>query len=228
MNWSEITAIFGGTFDPPHLGHYEAVQGLFEKPGVKQVMIMPAATPPHKPAHCSIEDRLKMTELCFKNFPNILINFFEIEMSRKRSTQLNYSFNTIKAISQDIPPGKLAFVIGTDQLEKFHTWFRFPEIVTLCNWIVLKRAPLPIEPALKEIQHFISQSILEPQNQNVWKIRNSKNFMIMVETDAPGWSSTQIRENIAKTGKIPEGSVPPTVETYLKTKGLYGTALNRT
>lgn len=228
MNWSEVTAIFGGTFDPPHLGHTQAVQGLFEKPGVKQVMIMPAATPPHKPAQCTIEDRLKMTELCFKNFSNVMINFFEIEIYRKRPNQLNYSFNTIKAISQDIPSSKLAFVIGTDQLEKFHTWYRFPEIMTLCNWIVLKRAPLPLEPAMKEIQHFISQGILDPQSQSEWKIRNSKNSMVTVETDAPGWSSTQIREQIAKTGQIPTSSVPPTVETYLKTKGLYGTKSSKT
>ncbi len=226
MNWSEVTAVFGGTFDPPHLGHFEAVKGLFTNPGVKRVIIMPSASPPHKPSNCSIQDRLKMAELCFQSrhfLGPVLMNFFEIEASRKNPSKLNYSFNTIQALSQEIPSQQLAFVIGTDQLEKFHTWYRFPEVMTLCHWIVLKRTPLPLEPALKEIQQFVGQGLLENQSGTHWKIKNSKNSMLLVDTPAPGWSSTQIRESITKTGQIPTHSLHPDVETYLKALGLYGT-----
>ncbi|HUP55886.1 MAG TPA: adenylyltransferase/cytidyltransferase family protein, partial [Bdellovibrionota bacterium] len=69
MNWREVTAIFGGTFDPPHLGHREAVAGLFRNPGVREVWVMPAASPPHKPAIATAEQRLELARLAFGPHP---------------------------------------------------------------------------------------------------------------------------------------------------------------
>lgn len=63
--WHETTAIFGGRFDPPHLGHLEAVQGLFRYPGVKAVRVIPAAAPAHKATSASMTDRAEMSRLCF-------------------------------------------------------------------------------------------------------------------------------------------------------------------
>src|SRR3954447_18077682 len=66
--WSEVTAVFGGRFDPPHLGHREAVRGLFERPGVSRVVILPSASPPHKPTWASAENRAEMASLNFQTF----------------------------------------------------------------------------------------------------------------------------------------------------------------
>src|SRR5690242_6332660 len=58
-------ALFGGTFDPPHLGHRQAVRDLIELAGVQRVLILPSASPAYKPTVASREDRVAMARLCF-------------------------------------------------------------------------------------------------------------------------------------------------------------------
>src|ERR1044072_1797188 len=88
--WSNITAVFGGRFDPPHLGHREAVRGLFEHPGVKRVLIVPSASPPHKPTWATAEQRAGMAGLNFKattkdSFPaEVELDLRELDRARLR------------------------------------------------------------------------------------------------------------------------------------------------
>src|SRR3954447_542478 len=91
--WSEVTAVFGGRFDPPHLGHREAVRGLFEYPGVRRVLIIPSASPPHKPTFAAAEDRVQMAQLNFKSTatdsypPEVEVNLLELERSQRNPLQ---------------------------------------------------------------------------------------------------------------------------------------------
>jgi nicotinate-nucleotide adenylyltransferase len=65
MNWHEVTAVFGGTFDPPHLGHREAIAGLFKNPGVSRALVIPSFIPPQKPQAVGSDHRVAMAKLCF-------------------------------------------------------------------------------------------------------------------------------------------------------------------
>ncbi len=224
--WSEVTALFGSRMDPPHLGHREAVRGLLRNPGVRNVLIIPAASPPHKPVQASAKHRTEMAQINFSSarsdsFPTeVRIDEIEIKRALRNPNQLSYSFDTIEEIRPQYP--HLAFVIGSDQLQSMHTWHRFPEILTLCHWIVIQRKPDGLEQTQQTLQAWSASGLIENKQSQLWNIRNSQYFIQTVTTDAPPISSTQIRREITRTGSPPASSLLPEVEGYLKLHQIYG------
>ncbi len=230
--WSEITAVFGGTFDPPHLGHREAVRGLFSDPGVARVWVIPSGQPPHKAASelCRPQDRLEMARLNFSSHPGdpfppaVTIDSREIERS-ERSERPSYTYDTLLELGREI--GQLAFVVGADQLRDLRSWYRFPEILGLCHWIVLARKPQGEELARKTLQGWSAQGLCRTTSDpTTWQLIGEvggDRFLKLVPTEAPALSSTAIRERLGRTGEPPEGSLHPEVLSYLKSQRLYGT-----
>lgn len=222
-SWSEVTAIFGGTFDPPHEGHVTAVFGLFREPGILRALVVPAASPPHKPCVASSEDRVKMTRLAFAQAPSgaeIRVELLELERARTHPGVPSYSFDTISELRRGDP--QLAFVIGTDQLSKLHTWHRFPEILELCHWIVLERKPDGRNIALQTLKEWASSGLLRPLSETNYETR-SETRLALVPTEAPGISSTDIRQTIGREGTPAAGTVPEAVLAHLKAHRIYGT-----
>jgi nicotinate-nucleotide adenylyltransferase len=230
MTGSDVTALFGGGFDPPHLGHREAVRGLFGLPGVTRVWVIPSATPPHKPSHCPAEHRLAMASIGFQSTPQDPlpeeIEILSVEIDRARATgRPSYSYDTL----QELKPrnSKLAFVIGADQLAALPTWYRFPEVLELTNWIVLERKPGGSELARKTLSEWESSQLIakdRPTDQGLptWKLRNPRNSLILAPTEAPALSSTAIRESLGRSGQAPAQSLLPEVLAYILRHKLYG------
>lgn len=228
--WNEVTAIFGGRFDPPHLGHREAVKGLFQFPAIKQVLILPSATPPHKPALTPMEDRLEMARLNFKPTPQstypteITIHSCEVDRAKKNPHIPTTSFETLEELKPQFP--HLAFVIGADQLTQLPTWHRFLDLLVCCHWIVIQRKPENNETTNKNLHQTLSEwqssQLIRAVSTQTWQLRNSPYRLTLVPTEAPALSSTQIRESLSKNGTPPDGSLLPEVWAYLKQKKLYG------
>lgn len=233
VRWSEVTALFGGTFDPPHAGHRAAVDGLFALPGVRSVRVIPSAAPPHKPTLASTQDRVAMVRLAFASsaaYPPrgpVELDLCEIERSAARSGALTYSFDTLNDLRKLGTP--LAFVLGTDQFQKLPTWHRFPEVLGLCHWIVLERKSAPDESSQKPgawrstLTEWAACGLVRAEADG-WRVRSGGNTFIQgFETQAPALSSTRIRESLARSGNPPTGSVQPEVIAYLMKHRLYGT-----
>lgn len=230
-SWHETTALFGGTFDPPHLGHREAVRGLFSAPGVKRVLVIPAATPPHKPVSTPVEDRVEMARLNFSATPrdpypsDVLVDLREIWRAKIQGRP-SYSYETLQELKRDIPD--LAFVIGTDQLESLPQWYRFPEILELCHWIVLERKPDGAKRAEAVLKDWVASGLAQADERGAgpggFRLRGGKTWLKRVPTEAPPLSSTQLRETLARTGQAPEGALIPEVLAYLKQRRLYGSS----
>ncbi len=247
MHWNEVTALFGGTFDPPHLGHREAVRGLFELPGVRRVQVIPSADPPHKTGITPAEHRVAMTRLCFSSTPlsaypaEVRVDLREIERAARYPNIRSYSFDTLLEARSEF--GSIAFVIGTDQFKDLPHWYRFPEILGLSHWIVLDRKTDEQTEASHELlqrtlREFTSSGLLRPASQSAehmnspssllggqasWAIRDSKTVLQVIPTEAPALSSSAIRQSLGRTGQAPEGSLLAEVEAYLKQNRLYGT-----
>lgn len=242
-NWANRTAIFGGRFDPPHLGHKEAVLSLFSNPGVGRVLIVPTACPPHKPASATAVERAEMAELCFNlgitsHAADITLELCELRAFEANPEKPSYSFHTIQYLSSQ-HHSDLAFVIGTDQLFQLNTWFRFPELLGLCHWIVIDRkSPAPQKAALKAeqiLEAWKSSGILNSRiNERTWTVSRSTpshippKEIIVVPTEAPAISSTEIRESIARTPVTQDWEpkvssyLASSVLSYLKKHKLYG------
>jgi nicotinate-nucleotide adenylyltransferase len=225
--WSEVTAILGGRFDPPHLGHREAVRGLFERPGIQRVVILPSASPPHKPTWATADDRAEMAHLNFQTygfdkFPAAVnLDRRELDRARLRPDIPSYTADSLQELRQIYP--KLAFVVGTDQLAQLSTWSRFPLLLSLSHWIILERKPKGSEVARQTLQEWVASGLAMPSSQpNTFQISNVGTFLTLVPTEAADVSSTGIRETISKTGAPPPGTLLPEVAGYLKDHKLYG------
>lgn len=228
IRWSDVTAVFGGTFDPPHLGHRIAARELLQNPGVKCVLVIPSADPPLKSAKVPLQHRVRMVELNFASVPGdpmpseLEIDLREIQRNLKSSGRPSYTFDTLQELSSEIPA--LAFVTGIEQLEQMHRWHRFPEVLGHSHWLVLGRKPDGIERAQKLMQLWKSQGLAEStRDPETYAVGDGRRYLRLVPTSAPEISSTRIREAISRTGSAPKGSLLGTVEAYLKENSLYGT-----
>lgn len=225
--WSEMIALFGGRFDPPHLGHAQAIRGLFEIPGVRQVWIIPSPTPPHKPATASFEHRVELAKIgLLPAHPvgdpqAVKIDLREAERAKARPDLPTYTFDTLQDIQRE--SSQIAFVIGTDQLEQLPSWHRFPDVLGLSHWIVLARKPQGEERCLQVLGEWEASGLVQKTQQKaVWWVKGTNSYLHLVPTEAAELSSTQIREQIARTGEAPAGALSAQVLAYLKQNRLYG------
>jgi nicotinate-nucleotide adenylyltransferase len=237
VSWTGVTALFGGTFDPPHRGHRIALNGLFSDPGVARVLVLPSPSPPHKPTVASPEDRLEMARLNFAEVSGTdrlkgLVQIEECELRRgeRNPDSPTYTYDTLLELKPQFP--HLAFVIGTDQLVKFPTWKRFKDLLGLCHWVILDRQAEKVPSgglqsgalalSERELSQWEGSGMVRRDGPQRWKTPAGTQLQI-VKTLAPALSSTRIRESLVLTGKPPEGSLLPEVQAYLMQRGIYGT-----
>jgi nicotinate-nucleotide adenylyltransferase len=216
MNWGEATAVFGGTFDPPHLGHREAIAGLFKNPGISRALVIPSFIPPQKPQAVASHHRVAMAKLCFASLPEVTVDTREIDRG-KRTGLPSFTVDTLKELKKDFP--KLAFVLGSDQLQNLPTWHRFPEILGLCDWIVLARKPDGDRHALTTLAEWQAGGLVRQTNQ-LWKTPSGTEIGVF-ETPARNVSSRNIRESFA-FGRSSD-DIAPEVKAYLMEHRIYGT-----
>lgn len=131
-------ALFGGTFDPPHVGHLILGQALLNLLDIEKVFFVPAFIPPHKKGErfSLVEDRLRMVELSTRD--NDGFGILEIEVKRGG---VSYSIDTIREVkrSYKVPGDSLFFAIGSDNLLDFDNWKSPDEIVDMCRVVVFPR-----------------------------------------------------------------------------------------
>jgi nicotinate-nucleotide adenylyltransferase len=131
--------LFGGTFDPPHLGHLAIAERARECLRLDQVIFMPSGTPPHKRgAEISrAAARVAMTRLAVRDHPAFTLDTLE---TRRRGA--SYTVDTLRTLRAQHPRARLYLVIGEDSLEEFHTWHEPESILALATLVV---APRPEE-----------------------------------------------------------------------------------
>ena len=113
--------LFGGTFDPPHLGHLIIAQTIFEAENFDQTVFVPAYQPPHKNGMkiSPVDQRLEMLNIAIKENPNFIMSDLEIE--RKG---LSYSIDTIMEYKKqnNLNSNELFYLMGSDSLRQFKKW----------------------------------------------------------------------------------------------------------
>ncbi len=128
--------LFGGTFDPPHIGHLLIAQTICEAESFDKILFIPVNIPPHKSVNTSLEDRLNMLNIAVKDNPNFEISDIEI-----RRGGVSYTIDTIRKIKEvyNIKSNKLSYLIGSDSLLNFHNWKDPEKILNECQIIVAIR-----------------------------------------------------------------------------------------
>ena len=128
--------LFGGTFDPPHIGHLLIAQTVCEAEHFDKILFIPANKPPHKRVNTSLEDRLAMLNIAVEGNPNFEISDVEI-----RRGGVSYTIDTVKMVKEEIDQenDKIFYLIGSDSLMDFHNWKGPREILDECQVVVAIR-----------------------------------------------------------------------------------------
>ena len=192
-----FTAIFGGTFNPFHNGHYEMLKALNACDKVSKIFIMPDKIPPHKSADelASDIDRLNMCKLVAEDFNKAEV--CDIEFKREGKS---YTYDTVKLLQELYPNDKLAFVCGGDMLVYFDKWYKATELMKMLPFFVFSRTST-------NSQEFIDC---------VSRFRDMGMEIFLMDDEIPNISSTDFRNGLS--GSI----LPDKIYNYIKERGLYG------
>ena len=186
--------IFGGTFNPIHMGHLLIADAAAEALELDRVIFIPAATPPHKrpPVLAEARHRLRMVKLAIHGNPRFGCS--DMEMRRGGPS---YSVETLRQLHHAMPRAKFYFLIGTDSLNELHTWREASELARLCEFICVARP---------------GEQMARPRLRGVCVHR------------LPGHpadiSSSDIRDRLARGASV-HYLVPDAVRRYIEKTGLY-------
>ena len=192
--------LFGGTFDPIHMGHIALAKRVLEQFGLDKIIFIPAGNPPHKSAKkiTDKQHRFNMVKLATENEPSFLVSDFEL-----LSDKPNYSYITISHFKQQYKSDEIFFIVGGDSFRDFPDWKNYKTLLSLCTFIVVPR------PEIAPSQYFEKFR----GDETPPRVFFLKNFAMPV-------SSTLIRKNL-QTAKRDFSQLPLAVTEYIKTNKLY-------
>ncbi len=185
--------IFGGTYDPIHIGHLITAQSVYEQRNLDKILFIPCNISPHKVGlHTApAKDRLEMVKLATSPIPHFEVSDYEI-----RKGDVSYTYDTIKHFASE--GYEIELIIGYDNLLVFDKWREPNAILELAKVLVLKRKPERTSNKFNryfEAVEFLDTPIIEI-------------------------SSTEIRERIRKGMSI-DLIVPNSVKDYIEQNKLY-------
>lgn len=198
--------LFGGTFDPPHLGHYLAASDAFEALALDRLYFVPAAQQPLKQgAGCApAADRLVMVARMVEDDPRFAVDPIEIERAG-----LSYTVDTLEAFARRSPHDERFLLVGMDVVETLDKWRTPRRIAELATVVVLRRgngsAPVETAGIAGAVRAVIGEDVRPP---------------VVLETRRVDLSSTEIRERL-RAGRSVRGFVPDVVARYITERGLY-------
>jgi nicotinate-nucleotide adenylyltransferase len=160
-NDARTVAIFGGSFNPPHVGHLLAVAYVLATEAVDQVLVVPCFDHPFGKSLAPFAHRKAMCEAAFRDLARVEVSSIEQEMGATSRTLF-----TLRELGQRNPSWRFRLLIGADILLEKDKWFGWDEIERLAPPIVLgrigfphDRAPLPVIPevASRDVRSMISR-----------------------------------------------------------------------
>jgi nicotinate-nucleotide adenylyltransferase len=216
--------LFGGTFNPIHLGHVRVIREVKSGFDLDEILIIPTALPPHKKSENVIDakDRLEMIRLAFSNDPDYVISDVELKRSGP-----SYTIDTVRYFTTMFPEStKLYLIMGLDAFLEIDTWKSYKELFLLIPFIVMFRKfgakdgqTSGSESVGNYLRSRISKGYTFSGSQSTY-IHNQKQPVFVFDVSPVDISSTTIREHIKKGISI-KHLVPEIIEDFIKTKGLY-------
>ncbi len=194
-------AVFGGTFNPFHIGHEQMLKAVCELDWVDKVLIIPSKIPPHKQVDflASDEHRLNMCRLIAEKYPKVTVS--DIEISR---TGKSYTVDTVSSLNEIYPDYKLALCIGGDMIASFTAWKEYRKILSLAELIAFMRVGTENEDFNSSIDGLISEGAR----------------ISVMSTEVTDISSTLIRDHINNRASC-EAYIPEQVLNYIYENKVY-------
>lgn len=214
--------VFGGSFNPIHLGHLLLADEILELLQLDQILFVPASQPPHKPARglAPARDRYAMTELAIRGHPRFVISDLEL-----RRPGPSYTVDTLEALRQAGGPGAaFSLIIGSETFLDLLSWRDPQRIARLARLVVIPRAGAPFDPDGIQAQKVLAEIgqerwiRIEPPHPSPAEMGGSGAFLVAA-TSLP-ISSSELRRR-ARDGRSLAYRVPDAVRAYIREHGLY-------
>lgn len=207
---SDWRLVFGGSFDPVHLGHLNLVKQLLNVFKSSKFHLLPCKNPALKNQLNSTTDhRLKMLHLAFESIKDkVFIDLREIQRSG-----ISYTFDSLKQIREEVgEKAPVAFLIGSDILDQLQLWYKFEQFHKLTNLLIIKRP----ESYLKK--NTLLQNFVELNSENAEK--PSGVLAVLELQNLLKISSSTVREKLIK-GENVDFLLEHKVLKYIKKHDLY-------
>lgn len=151
---SRTVAVFGGSFNPPHVGHVLAVAYVLAVHEVDEVLVVPAFRHPFNKDLCAFEHRAAMARLAFGDLARVSVS----EIERELGAPVSRTVDTLEALLERHSDWRLHLVIGADVLHDREKWHRFERVVELASPLVLGRAGVSHPEAPRAVLPEVSSS----------------------------------------------------------------------
>jgi nicotinate-nucleotide adenylyltransferase len=195
--------VFGGTYDPVHLGHLFVAEQCRERAQLDEIWFIPAARPPHKDQEqvTSFADRVRLLEIACQNHPA-----FRIDTRERDRPGPSYTVDTLKQLRGEHPDWEWFFVVGADGILDFPNWHQPQEILRLCTLCVVARPGYDVPDfALLARKLNISEAMIQK---------------ILIPTPQIDFASREIRARVTHAQSI-RYMVEENVRLEIESRGLY-------
>jgi len=206
-----MVGLYGGSFDPVHLGHLRIAEDIREYYNLDRVIFIPAYHSPLKPkSRASPQDRLEMLRLSIKYNP-----FFEVDEYELRKEGRSYTVDTLQYFKNErgIFP---IFIVGTDAFFSLHKWKQPEKLISIGSFIVIGRGEDGFASLQKYIETYFPQLKLTLSSE----IQEKEGFVYFFQGRRIDVSSSEIRKRVREKKSI-KYLVMPEVENYIFSKKLY-------
>ncbi len=212
--------LFGGTFNPVHIGHLRSAIEVREGLGLDEVILIPAAVPPHKgQAHLAgAAERLEMVGQAVAGVTGLAAS--DIEVHREGPS---FTVDTVRHFRNRLPGAELSLIVGLDAFLEIDTWRSYRVLLGLVPVVVISRpggAACGDDPVVERfIRERIDSGATVDSGSGCYRAAGLQGIRVFPVT-ALDISSSRIRESV-RAGRSIRYLVPDAVETYIQTKGLY-------
>ncbi len=215
--------IFGGTFNPIHIAHLDVAEQCREEMGLKEVVFVPSAMPPHKEVEQGItpECRLNMVRMACEDNPYFKVSDVELTLPRP-----SYSVRTIEMMQENYGnDAKLFFIAGMDSFLEIGSWHAVDRLIKLCDFVVSFRPGADYKKLAKfRYVREVDVATLDALDQKVRTMGKmemvSGRDLWLVSTVRMDVSSTDIRKRLHMKRSV-KYLLPERVESYIIQNRLY-------
>ncbi|MCP8464095.1 nicotinate-nucleotide adenylyltransferase [Pseudomonas sp. ZM23] len=204
--------LFGGTFDPVHIGHLRSAVEMAEQFEFDELRLMPNARPPHREIpQVTAAQRLAMVELAVAGVAPLVVDDRELKRDKP-----SYTIDTLESLRGELDEqDQLFLLVGWDAFCGLPTWHRWDELLEHCHVVVLQRPDADSEPPEDLRDLLAARSVADPK-----AMTGPAGQITFVWQTPLAVSATQIRELLSQ-GRSARFLVPDAVLNYIEAHGLY-------
>lgn len=209
--------IFGGTFNPIHVGHLRSAEEVGEAQALDRILFVPSGSPPHKAWHgvASATHRVEMVRRAIAG--NRRFRLSTVETERRGHS---YAVDTVRALAAAAPSTRFAFILGLDAFREISTWKSYATLFELCDLIVTSRPTGQPETRLLELLPVAARGDFWYQPDSTTLSHRSGHQISFQQLTDLDVSATRIRERVA-AGLSVRYLLPRSVEQYIRRHSLY-------